>query len=142
MKLSLQVLIGALLLGWKGRSGHALLVLRIWWMFRAGKTTWYHEIIIAAIYFLILKYKAMFFGIHIFIHVLFIACMVFIIGYVFGSFSKKKSLTTITRVAAILVIVLFIAGHFFFRGYNMHHSGLSWHMHQQEYDQSDSTWHH
>jgi hypothetical protein len=34
--------------------------------------------------------------------------MVFIIGYVFGPFSKKASLTTITRVAAVLVIVLFV----------------------------------
>ncbi|WP_419701448.1 hypothetical protein [Mucilaginibacter sp. NFX135] len=35
--------------------------------------------------------------------------MIFIIGYVFGEFSKKPALTIITKVAAILVIVLFIA---------------------------------
>jgi hypothetical protein len=35
--------------------------------------------------------------------------MVFIIGYIFGGFSKKPALATITKVAAILVIVLFIA---------------------------------
>lgn len=45
----------------------------------------------------------------IILRVLFAACMVFIIGYVFGGFSKKRSLTTLTKVAAILAIVLFIA---------------------------------
>jgi hypothetical protein len=49
------------------------------------------------------------FGIIIFIRILFIASMVFIIGYVFGGFSKKPVLKTITKIAAILVIVLFIA---------------------------------
>jgi len=48
------------------------------------------------------------FGIIILLRVLFIACMVFIIGYVFGDFSKKATLRKITRVAAILAIVLFI----------------------------------
>jgi hypothetical protein len=41
--------------------------------------------------------------------VLFAACMVFIIGYVFGSFSKRPVLTSITKVATILAIVLFIS---------------------------------
>lgn len=54
----------------------------------------------------------MFFGI-ILTRILFVACMVFIIGYVFGSFSKKRSLTTITRIATILIIVLFIAANAF-----------------------------
>lgn len=49
--------------------------------------------------------------------VLFVASMVFIIGYVFGSFSKSKMLTRITKVATILAIVLFVAGNVFvFRG--------------------------
>ena len=51
----------------------------------------------------------MFFGIIILIRVLFIACMVFLIGYVFGNFSTKPALRTITKIASILVIVLFIA---------------------------------
>jgi hypothetical protein len=34
--------------------------------------------------------------------------MVFILGYVFGNFSQKKELTTLTKVASILVIVLFV----------------------------------
>lgn len=45
----------------------------------------------------------------ILLRVLFAACMVFIIGYVFGSFSKRPVLTSITKVAAILAIVLFIS---------------------------------
>ena len=45
----------------------------------------------------------------ILIRILFATSMIFIIGYVFGNFSKRKSLTTITKVAAITVIVLFIA---------------------------------
>lgn len=49
------------------------------------------------------------FGAIILIRVLFIACMVFIIGYVFGGFSKRPALTVITKVAAILLIVLFFA---------------------------------
>ncbi|HEY2722987.1 MAG TPA: hypothetical protein VGI82_14740 [Chitinophagaceae bacterium] len=51
----------------------------------------------------------MFFGFIIVIRILFAACMVFIIGYVFGNFSKNASLTTIARVASILAIVLFIS---------------------------------
>jgi len=45
----------------------------------------------------------------ILIRILFAASMVFIIGYVFGNFSKKPVLATITKVAAILAIVLFIS---------------------------------
>jgi len=45
----------------------------------------------------------------ILIRILFAACMVFVIGYVFGNFSRKKALATISKVAAILSIVLFIA---------------------------------
>jgi len=48
------------------------------------------------------------FGILIATRLLFAASMVFIIGYVFGPFSKKAGLTTTTRVAAILIVVLFI----------------------------------
>ncbi|HXL54835.1 MAG TPA: hypothetical protein VN958_01175 [Chitinophagaceae bacterium] len=49
------------------------------------------------------------FGIIILIRILFAACMVFIIGYVFGNFSKNATLATITKVASILAIVLFIS---------------------------------
>ena len=50
----------------------------------------------------------MFFG-FILIRILFAACMVFILGYVFGNFSTKLVLRTITKITAILAIVLFIA---------------------------------
>ncbi len=50
----------------------------------------------------------------IIVRLLFAACMVFIIGYIFGGFSKKKSLTRLAKVAAILVVVLFIAANVFF----------------------------
>lgn len=49
----------------------------------------------------------------ILIRLLFVACMVFIIGYVFGSFSKSLVLRRITRVAAILAIVLFFLSNVF-----------------------------
>ena len=54
------------------------------------------------------------FGIIILIRVLFAACMVFVIGYVFGNFSKNTTLTTITKFASILAIVLFISSNVFF----------------------------
>ena len=57
----------------------------------------------------------MFFGI-ILTRILFVACMVFIIGYVFGSFSKKRALTTIARIASILIIVLYMAANAFMMG--------------------------
>jgi len=55
----------------------------------------------------------MFFPFIIIVRLLFAASMVFILGYVFGGFSKKRSLTRLTRVAAILIIVLFVAETFF-----------------------------
>ena len=48
------------------------------------------------------------FGIIILTRILFIASMVFIIGYVFGSFSKSVALTRLTKAAVIVSIVLFI----------------------------------
>jgi hypothetical protein len=54
----------------------------------------------------------MFFPI-ILLRILFAACMVFIIGYVFGGFSRNATLTTITRVASIVAIVVFIATNVF-----------------------------
>lgn len=58
----------------------------------------------------------MIFALMIFLRLLFIACMVFIIGYVFGSFSRSRTLTVITRVAAILTILLFISANILFFG--------------------------
>ena len=49
----------------------------------------------------------------ILLRILFAACMVFIIGYVFGGFSRSATLTTITKVASIVAIVVFIATNVF-----------------------------
>ncbi len=81
----------------------------------------------------------MFIGLFILIRVMFAASMVFIIGYVFGSFSKNATLTVITKIAAILVIVLFIGANIFaFR-----FAGSPWRFHGTQYscwyDRSDST---
>jgi hypothetical protein len=54
------------------------------------------------------------FGIIILLRVLFITCMVFILGYVFGGFSRNPTLTVFTKIAAILAIVLFIGTNVFF----------------------------
>lgn len=59
----------------------------------------------------------------IIIRILFAACMVFIIGFVFGSFSKRPVLRTITKIAAILAIVLFIMSNVFL----MRFSHPGWH---------------
>lgn len=45
----------------------------------------------------------------ILIRILFAVSMVFVIGYVFGNFSKTKTLATISKVAAVLAIILFVA---------------------------------
>lgn len=71
--------------------------------------------------------------------VLFVASMVFIIGYVFGGFRHSPAIRTITKVASILVVVLFIGMNIFARraaarnGY--------WHpgVHECHYPYRDST---
>ncbi len=45
----------------------------------------------------------------ILLRILFGVCMVFIIGYIFGGFSKRPALACLSKVAAILAIVLFIS---------------------------------
>lgn len=64
--------------------------------------------------------------------VLFIASMVFIIGYVFGNFSRSRALTRITKVATVLAIVFFIGSNIFFarfafRNGNRQHASYGWH---------------
>lgn len=51
----------------------------------------------------------MFFGFFIFTRILFVACMVFVFGYIFGPFSKNKTLSVMARIATVLVVVLFIS---------------------------------
>ncbi len=65
------------------------------------------------------------FGIIILIRILFAACMVFIIGYVFGNFSKNPALSTIAKVASILAIVLFISANIFFFRFGGWHRGAN-----------------
>ena len=48
------------------------------------------------------------FGFIIFLRISFAACMVFVIGYVFGSFAKNATLNVLSKIAAILAIVIFI----------------------------------
>lgn len=84
----------------------------------------------------------MFFTLFIVTRLLFVASAVFLIGYVFGNFSKSKTLTRITKVATILTIVLFIGTNaFIFRGgprghayakHNGHRDCAAW--------QTDSTY--
>jgi hypothetical protein len=82
----------------------------------------------------------MYFGIIILLRILFAASMVFIIGYVFGSFSKKPVLKTITKIAVILTIVLFIAGNIFlFRFGGWHHGNYYYGRNGCEYIQKDSV---
>lgn len=61
---------------------------------------------------------------------LFIAAMVFIIGYVFGNFSKKPALAKVTKVATLFVLAVFIVMNILFfrwgrpwRYGNFHDSG-------------------
>jgi len=65
--------------------------------------------------------------------------MVFIIGYVFGNFSKRPALATITKVASILAIVLFISANIFLLRFNGWHN---WHYNEKNncgYYQRDTT---
>lgn len=82
-------------------------------------------------------------AIPILICLLFIACMVFIIGHIFGSFSRKKSLVTLARVATILVIVLFVGSRVWMARASRHGYGwCPWHDAHHAYYQADSTWRH
>jgi hypothetical protein len=80
----------------------------------------------------------MFIGLLILIRVLFAASMVFIIGYIYGSFSKNTTLKVITKIAAILVIVLFIGANIFtlFGGNHWRYHGTHYGF---GYDRCDST---
>ena len=65
----------------------------------------------------------MFFGL-IFVRILFAACMVFIIGYIFGPFAKSVALTRIAKVASILAVVLFVSANILlFRFAHWRHNG-------------------
>jgi hypothetical protein len=64
--------------------------------------------------------------------VLFVASMVFIIGYVWGNFSRSRALTRITKVATIGAILFFIGTNIFFarmrfRNGLRHNAAYGWH---------------
>ena len=67
----------------------------------------------------------MFFG-FIIVRLLFIASMIFVIGYIFGGFSKRPVLATLAKIGAILVIILFIAGNIFVGRFGYGHC-RGWH---------------
>ena len=59
----------------------------------------------------------------IIIRILFAACMVFIIGTIFGGWGKKPVLRGIAKTASILLIVLFIATNILFMRLHFGHFG-------------------
>jgi len=68
--------------------------------------------------------------------------MVFILGYVFGNFSKNRALATITKVAAVLSLVLFLSTNiFFFRAGNWS-NGYRHHHHYECVDEPRDSVHH
>lgn len=67
----------------------------------------------------------------IIIRILFAVCMIFIIGYVFGGFSRKPMLTSLTKVAAILAIILFISANILLMRFAFGH-GYGCHRYQQQ----------
>ncbi len=75
----------------------------------------------------------------ILIRILFIASMVFIIGYVFGGFSRHPALVTITRIAAILIVVLFILSNVLFFRFGGWHRGYYHGRNECGYYQKDSV---
>jgi predicted membrane protein len=67
----------------------------------------------------------------IIIRILFAVCMIFIIGYIFGGFSRKPVLATLSKVAAILAIVLFITANILLMRFAFGH-GYRCHRYQQQ----------
>ena len=69
--------------------------------------------------------------------ILFVASMVFIIGYVWGNFSRSRALTRLTKVATILAIVFFIGTNIFFARMRFgngprHNAAYGWHCEQKD----------
>jgi hypothetical protein len=81
----------------------------------------------------------MYFGIFVLIRILFAACMVFIIGYIFGNFSQKPTLAVFSKVASILAILLFILANIFFFRFNGSHHTNQYRKGNCEYFQKDSV---
>jgi hypothetical protein len=76
----------------------------------------------------------------ILVRLLLIAALVFVIGYVFGNFSRKKSLTTLAKISTILLVAMVIIGNVFAFRFAGWRNGR--HQHQQEqcyFHRGDST---
>lgn len=54
------------------------------------------------------------FAIFFITRLLLITSLVFVIGYVFGNFSKNKTLARITKASSIFLAIAFVASSFFF----------------------------
>jgi hypothetical protein len=64
--------------------------------------------------------------------ILFVASFVLIIGYVFGNFSRNRTLTRLTKVGSILALVMYIGMNIFFarfafRNGARQHAAYGWH---------------
>lgn len=55
--------------------------------------------------------------------VLLVASLVFVLGYVFGNFSRNRTLTRITKVASVLLVILFIGMNIAFGRFMARHGG-------------------
>ena len=76
----------------------------------------------------------------ILVRLLLIAALVFVIGYVWGNFSKKKSLTTLAKISTILLVVMVIVGNIFAFRFAGWRNGRNHHQQEQCYFQrGDST---
>lgn len=65
----------------------------------------------------------MFFGFILF-RIILLASLIMVLGYVFGNFSQRKSLTRLTKVSSVLLLVVFVIMNFFmFRFYGKRHFG-------------------
>lgn len=71
--------------------------------------------------------------------VLLLASLVFIIGYVFGNFSRNRTLTRITKVASILLVVLFIGMNIAFARFAARQGFRHPAANECQYHQPDST---
>ena len=70
---------------------------------------------------------------------LLVASLVFILGYVFGNFSRNRTLTRITKVASIVLVVLFIGMNIAFGRFAARHGMRQHAAWGCEYQHADST---
>lgn len=71
--------------------------------------------------------------------ILLIACFVLIIGYIFGSFSRHKTLTLFTKIAAVLLVAGFIMVNIFMFRFRQGHSRFDGRCGAHRL--ADSSWH-